>query len=546
MGERADEILKTHARLLGERANWDAHWQQIAERICPHLADFTTLSASGERRTGKMFDSTGSLALQTFGAALGEMIMPREQRWHGLRTGIQSVDRQPRVQAYFEAVTDELFYMRYSPRANFENQLNEVRISLGAFGTGPLWVDEVLGEGISYRCIHMSEVCIEENHHGFVDRVYRKGRLPAREWARRWPETATRLASVREALAPGGNPDRVLEFVHCIRPRMDRDPERIDWRGMAFESIVVSVTDTDIVREGGYRTMPLLVPRFTASPREPYGRSPAMMALPDLKMANEQKKTMMEAGHRAVKPPLLTADDGILGKLSLRPNAVNVGGLDHRGAELVKPMHFGSDLRFGMELLADTQKLVERAFLVPLFSIYSDTPDRMTATEVMERAKEKGILLRPAAGKIEAELLGPMIEREIDILAAMGRLPPLPPELAEIDGEYRVTYDNPLQRAARSERSAGLMRSLEALGPVAAAIGPEVYAAIDFDAAIAGLLEDQGVPPSWMKSPERRAAEREAEQASAQVGELLQGADVAGRAALSFAKAQEAAGAAGL
>jgi hypothetical protein len=292
--------------------------------------------------------------------------------------------------------------------------------------------------------------------------------------------------------------------------------------------------------------MPLLVPRFTASPREPYGRSPAMMALPDLKMANEQKKTMMEAGHRAVKPPLLTADDGVLGKLSLKPNAVNVGGLDHQGRQMVQPMQFGAQLGFGMELLADTQKLIERAFLVPLFSVLSDTPDRMTATEVLERAKEKGILLRPAAGKIEAELLGPMIEREIDILAAMGVLPPLPPELAEIDGEYRVTYDNPLQRAARSERSAGLLRSLEALAPAAGIVGPDVYATIDFDAAVPGILEDQGVPPSWIKSRERLEAEKAEAGATAEAAQLLQGAEVAGKAALSFAKAQEAAGAAGL
>jgi hypothetical protein len=545
MSDRAKDLLQTHSRLLGERANWDTHWQQIAERICPHLADFNVTRASGERRTEKMFDSTGSLALQTFSAALGSLIMPREQRWHGLRSGIASVDRQPRVQAYFEAVADALFYYRYSPRANFENQLNEVRVSLGAFGTGPLWVDEVLGEGISYRCIHMSEVVLEENHHGLVDRPMRKGRLPAREWVKRWGDDAQRLKSVRDAMQPGGDPNRMLEFVHAIRPREGRDPERMDWRGMPFESLVVSCADTEIVREGGYRSMPLLVPRFTASPREPYGRSPAMMALPDLKMANEQKKTMMEAGHRAVKPPLLTADDGVLGKLSLRPNAVNVGGLDHQGRQLVQPMQFGAQLGFGMELLADTQKLIERAFLVPLFSVLSDTPDRMTATEVLERAKEKGILLRPAAGKIEAELLGPMIEREIDILAAMGKLPPLPPELAEIDGEYRVTYDNPLQRAARSERTVGLLRSLEALAPVAA-VRPDVYDRIDFDVAIPGLLEDQGVPSSWTKSPERMEAEKAEEAARAQAGELLQGAEVAGKAALSFAKAQEAAGAAGL
>ena len=51
---------------------------------------------------------------------------------------------------------------------------------------------------------------------------------------------------------------------------------------------------------------------------------------------NEWPVSFLGAMYAGVQPvavnTLLTADDGILGKLSLRPNAVNVGGLDHRGA----------------------------------------------------------------------------------------------------------------------------------------------------------------------------------------------------------------------
>lgn len=545
MSEVAQQILKDWQRLLGERANWDAHWQQIADRCCPRLGDFTTLRASGERRTEKMFDSTAALAAETFAAALGAMITPREAMWHGLRSGIAELDRIPRVQRFFEQLNSALFYYRYSPRANFENQFHEVRMMLGLFGTAPFWVDEVPGEGLVYRAIHMAEVVLEENHHGLVDTTYRKGRLPARQWPLRWPGCERQLPSIRDALA-NNQGDRVFEFVHCLRPRKDRDPERPDWRGMAVESITVSCTDQMIVKQGGYRTMPLLVPRFTASPREPYGRSPAMMALPDIKMANEMRRTLLRAAHRAVTPPLLTADDGIFSKLSLKPDAINVGGVDMNGRPTVMPLQGGGSVQLGKEMLDDTHNVIERAFLVPLFSILSpNPPDRMTATEVMERAKEKGVLLRPAAGKIEAEVLGPMIEREVDILFAAGLAPDIPPELLEARGEYRITYDNPLQRAQRAERSIGTLRTIEALAPVIP-IRPEIADMFQWKEIVPGLAADNAMPPSWVKTPEEMDEDEANRQMQAQAAQLLQGAEMAGQAAVNMAKAQEIAGAAGV
>jgi hypothetical protein len=51
----------------------------------------------------------------------------------------------------------------------------------------------------------------------------------------------------------------------------------------------------------------------------------------------------------------------------------------------------------------------------------------MTATEVLERTREKGALLAPTTGRQQSKALGPMIEGELEILARAGALPELPP-----------------------------------------------------------------------------------------------------------------------
>lgn len=542
MSDLAQEIIKEQLRLQGDRGPWETHWQQIAERCMPRLAEFTSMPAPGSRRTDKQFDSTAALAIENFASALVGMTAPREQRYQGLQTGIKSLDDKPRVKAYFEALTEALFYYRYAPHANFANQYYEMQLSLGLFGPGPFWVDEVVGKRrMLYRSVHIGQCYVEEDENGIIGTVYRRFPLQARNAVRRWGE-AGMPPKLLEAIKSGQG-HREFEFIHALRPRRNRDPERRDFRGMAIESVIVCATEPHLVREEGYRTMPLVVPRYTASSREAYGRSPAMQALPDVKMVNEMSRTLARATHKAVDPPMATYDDGVLTRLHNAPGKVNVGGVSSDGRLLVQPLYSGGSIPIGREMLNDSRDMINKAFLVPLFSILSDTPDRMTATEVLERAKEKGILLSPVAGRIEAECLGPVTEREIDIFESWGVLPPPPPELVEAEGEYRITYNNPLTRAARSERSIGFLRTVEAVAPIAQQ-KPELWDEFDLPEAVRGLAEDNAVPASWMKSRDRREAEREGEQELADVGMALQGAEVAGKAALSLAKAQQIAGAA--
>ncbi len=544
MSDLAQEIIREQQRLAGERGTWETHCQQIAERCQPRLASFTTTVTPGSRRTDKMFDSTAALASENFAAAMAGMTAPRNSRWHGLQCGIPELDRLPRVKLWFEAATDALFRARYQPRANFTNQYSEIQMNMGLFGLGPLFVDEVLGDGVNvYKSVHPAQIYVEEDMHGRATTVYRRWRMPAAHAAARWGQD--RLPQkMREAIAQGKG-WQPFELVQVWRPRRRRDPERRDFRGMPIETAVTTAFEPHLIFEGGYRTHPMPVPRYTASSDEPYGRSPAMQALPDIKMVNEMTRTLIRATHKAVDPPMAAFDDGALSRLNMQPGKINIGGVSPDGRKTIVPLYDGGSIPIGREALMDARDMINKAFLVPLFSILTDTPDRMTATEVLERAKEKGVLLSPAAGRIEGECLGPVIERELDLAMQRRHIPPMPPELLEAEGEYRITYDNPLTRAARSERSIGFLRTVEAVATIAAQ-KPEVWDEFDVPAAVRGLAEDNAVPQSWMKDMKRRAAEKDAEAEQVEAATLLQGAEVAGKAALSFAKAQDIAGAGGL
>ena len=535
---RADEIIRRQEKMATDRAVFDSHWREIAERILPRADYFRVNRQPGDKHTEKIFDATANLALERFAAAMESMLTPRTQRWHKLRTGVPELDENQEVKAYLDQVTQILFSVRYSPKANFASQANECYMSLGAFGTSGIFTDDLVGRGIRYRSIALSEMYIAENHQGAVDTVHRRFTMTARQIAQKFGEKKL-TESMKKALEKA--PDQNFDMIHAVAPRQDMDYGRKDYRGMAYASCYISLDGRTVMSEGGYRTMPYAVGRYVTSPKEVYGRSPAMTVLPDIKMLNEMSKTVIRAAHKIVDPPLLLQEDGALAAFDLRPGALNYGGVNDQGNQLVHPLQTNARVDIGLDMMEQRRKVINDAFLVTLFQILVDSP-QMSATEAMLRAQEKGSLLAPTMGRQQSEFLGPLIEREIDILGRAGVLPPMPQALIDFGGQVEIEYVSPLNRAQRAEEGVAIMNTLQAIAPLAQ-IDPKVMMVFDPQAVARELADINGVPAKVLRSPEQiQAMDDQAAQAQ-QAQQLLAAAPVASGVVKDLAQAQSLAGA---
>jgi hypothetical protein len=187
MDSRVADIIREHEQMVSDRGVWEEHWREIAERVLPRQDWFQASNKTpGEKRTEKVFDATAGLALERFSAAMESMLTPRTMRWHKLKVRNPEISDDKSIQAYLDEVTDILFQVRYNPKANFASQVHENYMSLGAFGTGAIFIDDVVGTGIRYRSIHLSEVYFCENYAGIIDKVHRKFEMTARQAAQRW------------------------------------------------------------------------------------------------------------------------------------------------------------------------------------------------------------------------------------------------------------------------------------------------------------------------------------------------------------------------
>jgi len=537
---RAEYVIERQQQMENDRVVYDSHCQEIAERVLPRQDTFTRKRGmEGEKRAEKIFDATAPLALDRAASAIDSLITPTTQQYHKLGPEDDRLQYDRDTVLYCDELTKQLFRMRYRPEANYSSQAHECYVSLMAFGTLAQFTNDELGIGTRYKSIGMSQMYIAEDHAGVIDYNHRKFKLAARQAAQKFG-----LANLPQKIRDEAekHPFQKFEFIHCVKPNEERVHSARGYKSWPHISYYVSYEGRKCLSEGGYRTKPYQVSRHVTAPDETYGRSPAMIVLADIKMLNEMEKTTIRAAHKVVDPPLLAFGDGFMNIINTRPNAINYGGVDANGRQLVHPLKTGANLPLVFEMSEGRRKVINDAFYVTLFQILVQNP-QMTATEALIRAQEKGQLLAPTVGRQESEYLGPQILRELDILALSGRLPQMPRRLAMSGGGLKVIYTSPLARLRRAEDGVAMLRSMEsATSILQAKPDSQILDNIDEDAWIREMWEINGAPLKVLRPSELVDQIREERKQAQQNQATLDGANTAANAAKNLAKAQESVG----
>ena len=78
-------------------------------------------------------------------------------------------------------------------------------------------------------------------------------------------------------------------------------------------------------------------------------------------MINEMSKTVLRAAHKAVDPPLLLQEDGVLQAFNARPSALNYGGINERGEQMVRPLETGGRVDIGLDMMEQRRKVINDA-----------------------------------------------------------------------------------------------------------------------------------------------------------------------------------------
>ena len=157
---------------------------------------------------------------------------------------------------------------------------------------------------------------------------------------------------------------------------------------------------------------------------------------------------------------------------------------------------------------------------------------QMTATEVVQRTEEKMRLLGPVLGRLQAELLQPMIERCYNLLVKQRAFDAAPEFMA--DSSIEIEYVSPLAKAQRQGNVQSAMQLIEMVAPLMQ-LDQGVADYLDTDGLVQHIIRALSVPASVVRGEEEifniRQERVEQQNAMQQMQEAQMLAQAAGDAA---------------
>ena len=523
-----DYIRKRLDKLEADRGTWESHWQEILDYVMPRKAEITFLRSRGEKRTEVLFDSTAITANNLLAASLQGTLTSPSLPWFSLKLRDDDANKVRDIQIWLEDTARRMYAV--FNESNFNTEVHEMYLDLCSVGTSAIFVEEAnegfIQGGLHFNTLHIAEYFIQENSTGRVDTLYRKYKMTARQAVQEFGEDNVGT-KIKEALK--AKPDTQFNFIHAVEPTADY--ERATGKAktkLPFHSCHVCFEDKMVVRTGGYNEFPYLVPRWSKATGEIFGRSPSYNALPDIKTLNKAVEIGLKAWAKAIDPPLLVTDDGVIGRVRMTPAGITVV----RSDTAIKPLQIGSNWQITDLKENQLRTAIRQAYYSDQLQLQEGP--QMTATEVQVRYELMQRLLGPTLGRFQTEFLNPLIERVFGIMMRADALMPRPEAMSGMNMD--IEYVGPLARSQRMEEAIAVER-LYQLAMQVVQVDPTVMDVINHEQAIRMRATLLGVPKTVLRGEDEVAEIREERAAAQQAAQEQAMAQQQADTALSQGKA---------
>ncbi|MEO0391970.1 MAG: portal protein [Pseudomonadota bacterium] len=478
---RAQQLKSQFDHALERRRTWESHWQECYDLTLPQRAGFADENSTGGRLHDDVYDGTAADAVDQLAASLLANLTPPWSRWFGFAPGPDLSDGQgEEIAPALAKIATTL--QAHLDRSNFAVEMHQCYLDLVTGGTACLGLEpEQPGEMSAFRftAVPLADIVLDEGPSGRLDVTFRRLKVTLEQFRRRFPDQ-----SVPEELSQNDSGTAKITLIEAVTPD-----------GPAYRHEVIMGDgpmggEPIMVAESRQSESPFINFRWLKAPGEIYGRSPVMKALPDIKTANKVVELILKNASFAVTGMWQAEDDGVLNPatVELVPGAIIPKAVGSKGlAALDMPGRFD----VSQLVLDDLRGRIRHSLLIDRMAAINSRA--MTATEVVERSAEMARILGATYGRLQSELLTPLVLRAVDILRERGEIPDV-----IIDGRMvSLDHRSPLAQAQAQREVQTTLTWLEA----ASALGPEGQKVIDATAAARWLGKTLGVPPDLMRDP---------------------------------------------
>lgn len=526
---RIKDLTDQCERMLTDRSQLLSLWQEIAENFYPQRADFTVRRWIGDEFAENLLTSFPIIVHRDLADSFDTMLRPTGQEWFHI--GCKDEERETNdAKKWLERAAKIQRRVIYDTRSGFIRATKEGDYDYSAFGQTALSVRlNKDRNGLLHRCWHLRDMAWNEGEDGDMAIIVRKWKPYYIDLVRLFGDKVS--SKVKEKV--DRQPFEQCECYHII-VRSDLYDE--DSRGRPYFSISWDKDHDHVMESVAQWSQEYIIPRWQTVSGSQYAYSPAAIAaLPDARLIQSMTYTLMEAGEKAVNPPIVATQDAVRSDVALY-----AGGLtwvsedyDERFGAALRPLQ--QDLRgipLGIDMMRDTRAMIQQAFYLNRLRPFNPTTDpEMTAYQAGQIVQDWIRQAIPLFAPMETEYNGRLCELQFNALmraGAFGPLDDMPPSLRGAEVEFR--FESPLHDAVESIKGQKFIETKQLLAE-AVALDPSNIAMIDSATALREALNGIRTPSNWMRGEiefEQMKAMLDAQQQQAQqLAAMQQASEVA-------------------
>jgi hypothetical protein len=484
------KILARYKHAQSIKDQWVSVFEECYEYALPQRESFFSESI-GRRRTDHIFDETAVVGVQEFASRLQAGIVPNYARWAEFIAGSEvPPEEEKEINLALDEVTNYVFQVIQN--SNFSQEVHETFLDI-ALGTGVLLVEE--GDAvqpIKFKAIPLPQVCLNSGHDDRVDAVYRKRTIRLKELEFAYPDVSL---SDKMQMDMEANPDKKIKIIESVYRNYESKKQESNIFCAIAEEYEHKIYDEEYK---GLGSNPYIVYRWSKCAGEVYGRGPLQFALPAIKTSNLVVELILENAQMSISGMYQVEDDGVINvdNIALIPGTVIPKAAGSAG---LQPIAQAGNFNVSDLVLRDMRTNIKKALYNDMLGNPNEkTP--MSATEVAERQADLSRQIGAAFGRLQAELVNPVLQRVIYILKKQGRI-----DVPTVNGrEVQIKSSSPLAQAQHQQDVATIDRFL---GLMQARVGPELLNVMIKQEEVAKFVAKKlGIPEELIRSQQEMEA----------------------------------------
>jgi hypothetical protein len=490
-----DELKTRFEYLKTVRAKREADWKEAQAFVAPSLFSWDNPNDKNPKRPNR-FTSRPTNYLKTLRSGIcGYSISPNIS-W--LKLGFEEPEHNGRYGAkdWLEAV-EKTLYAEFN-RSNLYQQASRFVENAATYGHAVMLIDEQLSDNkIRFTNLNAGEIWLDINEYDEVDAVFRRYNMTLKNAAAFFGDDKLH-ETLKIDLKDKKKWNNDVTLIHAVYRREDADEESLSSKKMPYASVYIDESRDFVIEESGYTEFPFAVFLWDPVNGTPYGESPALYALSDIKLLNIVNESEIKIVQMAAEPALNVPDD-----LKENTNVVP-GGFNYytEKDQIISPIKTGENYQIALNTEDKIENRVKDWFHVDFFlALMNERPSNITATYVMELQGEKAAVLSDLVVNLN-NALTKIIQRSFNLLWRQRKIPQPPESLAGEGAQLKVDFMGPLAQAQKKyHESAGIGQGISLIGAIAK-MSPDALDVIDFDQTLKSGLEGMGFPQIAVREDE--------------------------------------------